>query len=553
MDLFPEIPESLEGLSTEQLTELRDGLRAGFEALRERREAGEFVTAEVLEAARVARAAFDEVTAILDRPGQLDELIPEPEAEVEETEEPELADETGDDAGDEEGDADLGDATSDADDSDPGDLQDRDNPAPTGDRQPERHRTHFRAARGLRTHGAGETIESDAELAMAMWERSQDISLAAGDTVERFHVASAEGEFGEEFELSEQDVIHNMRILKAPDALVAAGCALNEPYYELGCMSSLERPVLNSLRRFRAPRGGVSVHQSPTLSDITDGFGAWTFADDANPVATKTPCATIACPDTEDFEWQGIYMCLEVSNMTQKVFPELVDSYKNRLGSLHARFAETQLLDAMIGAPNTISLLDTVAVPADTSLDALPQLLSAIGRTIVAYRESERYSNAQRWDLWMHRYVRDVVRDGYIKRDPANEAGAIAAADSAITRGFAALGVTVHWVMDTPTVAAALEPAAIADGAAAPDYPDQAWWLLAPQGNLAELDGGSLTYGVAPGNLYRDTTTNTRNVFQIFQETFEGIIEFGCKNVYGLTTICPTGSLVAPHTAVTCA
>ncbi len=93
----------------------------------------------------------------------------------------------------------------------------------------------------------------------------------------------------------------------------------------------------------------------------------------------------------------------------------------------------------------------------------------------------------------------------------------------------------------------------LTSGGVIPDYPTTITGLFTPKGNLRVLDRGQLTIGVAPGNIYRDNASNTKNEFTIFQEGFEGLMDFGATNcAFSLTDVCLNGAQVADVDAITC-
>jgi hypothetical protein len=77
------------------------------------------------------------------------------------------------------------------------------------------------------------------------------------------------------------------------------------------------------------------------------------------------------------------------------------------------------------------------------------------------------------------------------------------------------------------------------------EYPTDAWVLLSKSDNLRVMDFGSKNIGVTTEREYRDTASNLRNDYQVFVETFEGIIDNGCPVWEFQMPLCDNG-LVAP-------
>lgn len=319
------------------------------------------------------------------------------------------------------------------------------------------------------------------------------------------------------------------------DELTAAMCAPLTPLYDLACANVVRRPVASGLPNFRlrADRGGFTVYPSPSLSDITTGYGQWTAEHDLDPEAIKA-CQTIECAESVPYEIYGVYRCLTVKNLVALTFRELVDAYLNRLQAAWARFAETLLLEAMANE--------------STSIDAQPALYSAFGantslmRVILTYLGL--YQEIERWDVegieidaWMPRWLLFALKmdeasrrrtDGGSNRVPTTEA---------INAMFRNAGVEPHWFMDRPSWATPLNPLATAGDLNF--FPSQVEILIHPRGKFAFMDRGELNIGIAPaarsGTQIEEDLRRNQHTF--FFESFEGVIN---------TDSCPAHLITVP-------
>ena len=389
----------------------------------------------------------------------------------------------------------------------------------------------------------GENFTDLRHVATALAERWSQVGDV--NTGERFPVMRIDANFNEEDVLTQNDVVNYAKMGggREVEDLQAAICAPREPIYDLGCPSSTRRPVWNSLRKYKAPRGGVTIYPSPKLADVKDangvgfnandgsnrgmaGTGIWTRTNDANPSATKNACAVIPCNDSVNYDIYGIYRCMTIKNMNAMTFPELVEAFMNRLGALHARLGDVSLLNGMKGTVNVLDL--TTSVPYGASIGVLETLL----RTISFYKEQERYDDVQ-FDMWAPRQFRDMlIADQLMQRRTDGDitmADRVAAADT-VNQALSGVGVDTTWTLDRadgwPTVDI------LTDGGTVPHWPTVMNTFISPKGNIRALDGGRMDIGVAPGNIYRDNVSNTKNQYTLFWETFEGIVDFGCTSLH---------------------
>lgn len=403
----------------------------------------------------------------------------------------------------------------------------------------------FKAVTSIDSVQAGQEFEDKAQLAEALMSRFETIK---GGSIEKIGVARLSANFTEAQILTES-FDENIKKFGGTDwtspafqqGVTAAFCAPTEPLYQFATSSSTRRPVKASLANYRPARGSVSVPNSPTLSDVESqnaGYGQWTSDDDADEEATKS-CATIPCSTSEVYELYGLWRCLKVKNMMALTFPELVDAILNRLGALHARFGDTTLLDAMLASNNTYAM--TVNANAyGGSINLLTTVLNAVELA----RYEERFDE-QRFDAWIPRWIGTALQIDLANQ--RREGGSMRARLAPISDVNAALreaGLNVTWTLDVASTWDAPPPAV--DGAALPELPTNYDIIMTPAGNFRALDRGDLTIGVTNGGIYRDNASNMANEFSIFQESFEGLIDFGARTYHlNIADACIGGAQTA--------
>lgn len=564
---FPEIPENLSELDNDALETLRSELRDAVTALRD---SGD-TSAEAMENARAAKAAFDGIKALL------------AEREAAEAELAGIADDLADDTedeGEDEGDEESDDAEDEgddlADDSEPEAVPAEDvevvtasakaparrrpnaaamadaapaTPAPparTPDEQAQAWKSHMRA----KGYSAGDNFGSMTDLAEVMVDAYMNIR---GGTTDKIVVAELEGRFAEGAVIAPGAKLAPFDP-HAPESVTAGlDCVPREPVYDVGCASSTERPFANSLPNKQTARGGFSVYSSPMLADLTngdggDGTGIWTREDDANDSGSvKEACAIVPCGDTEDYDIYGVYRCITVRNLLQLTFPELVAAYLNKLGAAWARLAEVTLLDAAI---NSANVTDITAEAAD-DIGATVNLLDRLLQVACVYTEQERYADGLSWGVWLPRWVVTlVIRDMLHapRYNPTFEELVVTRGE--IDRLFARAGFNVHWTMDS---ASTWESIGTQAAGSLEELPTRVDMLIALEGNFQRLDKGVLTVGVTNRNPW-DKDDMARNQFTMFWESYEGIYDAGCPSyTLSIDPLCPNGlGHYAPQAAPDC-
>jgi hypothetical protein len=567
-----QIPEDLSALSPEELASLISDLKGAIrtalsaEVTVEVATEAEAADALIAEAEAVETERATEAASLAERRDALLSKFTEAEdgGEADDPDAAEVEDAAGDEAGDDgEGDADAGDGEGD---DDPAAVTAAWKPtlAPIEKAAPPvktpakaKFRSFkdvpFKAVSSIGEVNAGQEFENKGQLATALMERFETI---AGGSVEKVAVAKLTANFKPEQVLSE-DPGENIAKFGGLDvtsgefqnAITAAFCAPTEPLYDIATSSSTARPVKMSLATYRPRRGSVSVYPSPNLSDVSEqevGYGIWTSADDSNPSSIKE-CATIPCSTPTVYELYGIWRCLKVKNLMAMTFPELVDAILNRLGALHSRLGEVTLLDAMLASANTYAM--TVDANAyGSSINVLTTILNAVE----IHRDEERYDSGQRFDAWIPRWVGTALQiDLANQRRPGGSLRDRLAPMSDVNAALSGAGLNVTWTLDVATSWANV-PNAV-DGQDLPTLPTVYDIIMTPAGNFRALDRGDLTIGVTNGGIYRDNASNSTNDFSIFQENFEGLIDFGART-YALTITgaCPGGAQTADVTSITC-
>lgn len=541
--MWPTIPSNLTGEGADQLRSFSETDLLGLDAAGLRELAGKM---------RAARRQLAVDHPMMDAEGHecfesfggLIDAIEQGAARLEaSTEAPPVEDESDDTDPDLSADDDSDDDESDdTDDSDDDDSTEHGTVVTTLGVQTEQQQIEPVRAQWLSTGLGGvpenQPFESMTDIAEAVRQRGKQVQ--AGSDVKHY-IAKLPANFGgrENPDLSDNPYF-NLNRFEDPSEITAAMCAPLTPLYDLSCANSTRRPVANGLPNFRlrADRGGFSVYPSPSLTDITTGYGQWTSTDDANLEAIKSECQRITCSTPTEYEIYGIYRCLTVRNLVNMTFPEIVEAYLNRLQAQWARFAETLLLEAMGNGSDTIDSPFGAGFGANTSLK----------RTILLYLG--KYQEIERWDApvmdaWMPRWLQYALVMDEISRK-RNDGGRNTAATMAeIDQAFRDVGVEPHWYMDRPSWATPITE--LATGGTLNHFPSSVEILIHRRGKFALMDRGELQVGVTGNNIYRLEDDLRRNQFTFFFESFEGLIDTdNCPaHIIQVNNLCYNGAQIA--------
>lgn len=374
-----------------------------------------------------------------------------------------------------------------------------------------------------------------AELVSQKWNRTHQTDGPREDIpLVRFSVDTPE-----ERMLRFDDEVGNWAKIDAvmgQQALVASGglCAPVEPYYDLQLLSTEATPVIDSLPRFGADRGGIRFMAPPTLASISTAVGTKTAAQDGvgGTTATKT-CQALPCPSQTQVLIDAVYHCLTIGNFGARTWPELVENFMALTMAAHARTRETKALDA-IAAGSTALTGAQYNGATNTLLGHILQLADGI-------RSRQRMATNTKFRAWFPDWVRgllveDIVR-GQFNRFEKNRDGVVELLRFA--------GIEPTFYIDSPTAGGQVFGA---QGAGAIlNYPSTMIWFLAPEGTWLRLDGGELDLGIV-----RDSVLNATNDFQAFGEVFENYANIGIESFKITSTICGNGVVSAPAAPTGC-
>lgn len=398
---------------------------------------------------------------------------------------------------------------------------------------------HLTASAGMAEFQPGQALDRDSQ-ALALGLALDRTSVPQGGYSK---VIVAHGDFTsrvpEDRRLNDEMGSDQRKIDLARDPvnLVAAAsgpyCAPLTPYYTLMDISVADRPVRDALNGFVATRGGVTYQPPPALSAATGvGDVTSTQAGEGGTFATKV-CQVIVCPAINSVQVDSIYGCITFGNLQSRSNPELIAHYNSLVRDAHARLAETKLLD-QIKAGSTKVTGGIVNGAVNTLLGHYLELAAGI-------RSANRMAADARLRILAPNWVRDqlvldIVRSQF-ERFAYTQDGVEALLDR--------FNLNASFYLDGSSDGGQVY--SVQGAGAITAFPTTVETAMFPEGGWMFLDAGTLDLGV-----YRDSVLNAQNQAQMFFETFEAAALMSPVSYWITSTLCANGAVAAPSTAITC-
>lgn len=381
---------------------------------------------------------------------------------------------------------------------------------------------------------AGSTITDMSEVAEAFAARLHTLSRANGGDGEQHTVAVFSTEYPEDRYLRGTAEENWDKISKATEehsALVASG-GYGTPVpvrYDIYGFGTDARPVKDSLPKFQANRGGIRYVEPPVLSDYADAVGVWTEANDVTAADNDGTDDTIknylvvtgAAEATAKLD--AVTLQLQIGNLLDRAYPELVARHNQLALIQHAREAELNILSKIEAA--------STAVTTESLIGFARDFLVNIKRAAAAYRSRHRIAPDTRLQAIIPMWVFDAMASDLTLNMPGDDNLAVSKAD--IQGMLASSNVTLTASYDL-NVFGAQTTGALAE------FPDTFKWYLFSEGSFLFLDGGTLDLGIV-----RDSGLVGTNDYRMFVETFEGVAFVGIESLAITSTIAVNGSAAA--------
>lgn len=321
-------------------------------------------------------------------------------------------------------------------------------------------------------------------------------------------------------------------------AITAAGgiCAPAPIQYDMPVIGSTARPIRDGLPSFGVARGAVRTITPPTIDNVAGNLqtgtnvAIWTEANDQSPSAPATkPCLTITCGADTTTAVDAITQCIQTGNFRDRYFQESIQAWLTLNDVWAARVKEQNLL-AKIAAGSTTYTTGTV-------LGTARDMIAAIQREIAVVQYWWRLDDSTRFRLLLPRWLQENIAVDLAREQPGAAADRLLTDDTYVDRIFSNMGANVTWLMEGESSQRFGRPNA---GQLAP-WPSHVFAYLFLEGAWLYLNGGTLNLGVV-----RDSTLNSTNNFQMFEEEFEQVHFHGTFSHRLDIDICPSGATSLP-------
>jgi len=464
-------------------------------------------------------------------------------------------------------------------------------------------RVRITSAPDVPGYAMGQPFNGLGDIAAAMVARRQNLAFlpdgGAGDG-DKLLVARFTLDIPEERQLSPHaSGDHNMvkveRFTKDP-ALVAAGglCAPVAGYYDQLIIAEAIRPVRDALPTFGAERGGIRFNPPPTLSQVTQGVGIVTAAQDSGgnsfaDGATTSGSATVTSA-TAAFTAADVGRTISGAGIPAGATITAVGSATSVTMSALATATATGVT-ITIGRGSKATFIATC--PATVEVDAVAiyssvqfgnwtdrtfpeqveawmktvaavwartadqalldgiaagsiattcaglvgggrEVLARLGQAASGYRSRNRMAIDAPLTVLAPMWVAGLMQSDFA-RSFTDDPDLLGTTMAMVEKLLSAINVNVHWYMDSKTGGGQVFAA---QGAGVVlQYPSQCYFYMFAEGTFLRLDAGTLDLG-----LVRDSVLNAQNQFRMFSESWENVAKVGPESLEIALTAYPDGS-----------
>lgn len=226
--------------------------------------------------------------------------------------------------------------------------------------------------------------------------------------------------------------------------LVAAGgwCAPSEQIYGFCELETTEG--LLSIPELTARRGGISFTKGPDFGTLFADTDFGFIQTEAQAIAgTEKPCYAIECPPWQEVRLDAVGFCVTAPILTNAAYPELVRRVLNLAGVGQARrinASTIQRISTIIG-----TAIDFVEVGAAGSTSGVSDTLDAVALEALFIRQTNAMSpNATIEGIAPH-WLREYFRSDLSRRTGVDMLGVT---NAQIDAWFAVRGVRLQYVYD---------------------------------------------------------------------------------------------------------
>lgn len=389
---------------------------------------------------------------------------------------------------------------------------------------PERPSVVIAAAVDVPSFYVGQRLDPTT-LADALHHKARMLSDSRGnETV--YPVATIERPFADGYDLEGLDQASMWDAIQAgsaPSALTAAGgwCAPSEILYDLfetECASE----ALYSIPTFRVTRGGIRWPVfSPHDEDYDPGF-IWTEANDqaATGGSPTKACVRIPCPTFTECRLDATGLCVTAGNLIDRAYPEQVRWFLNRAMRAYERNNAIRKLNLV--------LADTASAVLGASFGAASAVVAGLLLQAAAFRQLHGLCYNEKLDIVAPSWLTEIIKADVARQQGVFSGEGSLPSDAAVNAWFTAANLNLRYIDNWQEFT---QPALT--------WPGSVQVLIDYPGSYVEFNGGRLDLGVI-----RDSVLNASNDFTaVWFEEFYCVGRRGPQGRLVTIPLCPDGTV----------
>lgn len=342
---------------------------------------------------------------------------------------------------------------------------------------------------------------------------------------ESFHLATLSKPDISKFSITSNDSDHVNEVLDYAtsesrlegNSLVASGgwCAPSETLYDL--VSDATDAGLLSVPEVVTARGGIQFAEALNYTTLSKQMALFRFSEADDKVAkydgkannTQKPCFKVPCPEWHNVRLDVIGACVQAGLLQMRAYPEMIQAVVRMVLIAHANLVSRASLQAMSEGSTEVTIAANGGGTAAPVLDAVELQASHMRATL---RLAPKATLEAVFPAWAY---------GAIRADLASRNGVelIDVTDADIDRFFTVRGISAQFVYNWQEISAINADKFIG-------YPNQVQFLLYPAGTWVRATADIITVQ----GLYDSTLLSKNDYTALFTEEGFAMLKRGADS-----------------------
>lgn len=342
---------------------------------------------------------------------------------------------------------------------------------------------------------------------------------------ESFHLATFSKPDIGKFSITSNDADHVNEVLDYAtsesrlegNSLVASGgwCAPSETLYDL--VSDATDAGLLSVPEVVTARGGIQFAEALNYTTLSKQMALFRFSEEDDKVAkydgkannTTKPCFKVPCPEWHNVRLDVIGACVQAGLLQMRAYPEMIQAVVRMVLIAHANLVSMASLQAMSEGSTKVTIAANGGGTAAPVLDAVELQASHMRATL---RLAPKATLEAVFPAWAY---------GAIRADLASRNGVelIDVTDADIDRFFTVRGISAQFVYNWQEISAINADKFIG-------YPNQVQFLLYPAGTWVRATADIITVQ----GLYDSTLLSKNDYTALFTEEGFAMLKRGADS-----------------------